>query len=44
MVYVDDAKIEYGQMFMFHMIADSTAELIAMVDTIRETYSKQRQV
>ena len=34
MVYVDDAKIEYGQMFMFHMIADSTAELIQMADTI----------
>lgn len=35
MVYVDDAKIEYGQMFMYHMIADSTAELIEMVDKIK---------
>jgi hypothetical protein len=35
MVYVDNAKIEYGQMFMFHMIADSTEELNKMADTIR---------
>lgn len=35
MVYIDDAKIAYGQMFMFHMIADTTEELIKMADKIR---------
>jgi len=34
-VYVDDMAAEYGRMIMFHMVADSTEELLAMVDRIR---------
>ena len=33
-VYVDDMEAPFGQMIMCHMIADSTKELLAMVDTI----------
>lgn len=33
-VYVDDMEASFGRMKMCHMIADSTAELLAMVDRI----------
>lgn len=33
-VYVDDAMIRYRGMRMNHLIADSTEELLAMVETI----------
>ena len=32
--YVDDAHIPYGRMKMSHLIADSTMELLEMVDQI----------
>lgn len=32
--YVDDANIAYGRMKMSHLIADSRAELLEMVDRI----------
>jgi uncharacterized protein DUF4031 len=34
MVYVDDMQAEFGSMIMCHMVADSTAELLAMADRI----------
>ncbi len=34
MVYVDDMNRPYRNMIMVHMIADSTEELLEMVDTI----------
>lgn len=33
-VYVDDMNAEFGRMKMSHMIADTTGELLAMVDRI----------
>ncbi|WP_158966197.1 DUF4031 domain-containing protein [Chachezhania sediminis] len=33
-VYVDDMRAPVGQMIMCHMVADTTAELLAMVDEI----------
>lgn len=33
-VYVDDMEAAFGRMKMCHMVADSTAELLAMVDRI----------
>ncbi|MBK3798668.1 DUF4031 domain-containing protein [Azospirillum brasilense] len=33
-VYVDDMKATFGRMKMCHLIADTTAELLAMVDRI----------
>jgi Protein of unknown function (DUF4031) len=33
-VYVDDMNAKFGRMLMCHLIADSTDELLAMVDKI----------
>ncbi len=33
-VYVDDMRASFGRMKMCHMIADTPAELLAMVDRI----------
>ena len=33
-VYVDDMFAEFGNMLMCHLIADTSEELLAMVDTI----------
>lgn len=33
-VYVDDMGASYGRMTMFHMIADTSDELLAMADRI----------
>ncbi len=35
MVYIDNFNAPYGDMIMCHMIADTTEELLEMVDTIR---------
>lgn len=34
MVYVDNANLPFGNMIMCHMIADTTQELLDMVDKI----------
>lgn len=34
MVYVDQMRAPFGRMIMSHLVADSHAELIAMVDRI----------
>lgn len=34
MIYVDDMRAPYGRLIMCHMIADTDAELHAMVDKI----------
>lgn len=34
MVYIDDYNAAFGKMTMCHMVADTTEELLAMVDTI----------
>lgn len=34
MVYIDDFNAPYGRMLMCHMIADTTEELLQMVDKI----------
>jgi hypothetical protein len=34
-VYVDDMRADYGRMKLCHMMADTSAELHAMADTIR---------
>ncbi len=34
-VYVDNFEISFGRMKMSHMVADSTEELLQMVDKIR---------
>jgi len=33
-VYVDDMAYPFGRMIMFHMVADTTEELLEMVDKI----------
>lgn len=35
-VYVDKMKTLYGHMIMSHMMADTTEELLAMADQIKE--------
>lgn len=45
-VYVDDMQAPFGRMKMCHMLADSTAELLAMADRIgvqRKWIQKQGQ-